>query len=163
MWWGLFLAKYNSAAFEWLAFGACTRFGDLRFLYSSSLVSCSDFGSPGKHIFSTFPKFILRWWELLSLLFHWSYVATSDKNCKIFVTVTKTKFSSLGLPFDIKVCQKHVKMPQILQNANRYSNRSSRQNELICLKGFSGKWKMTFWQPNKSKTCQNASNFAKRK
>ena len=112
-----------------------------------------------KHIFSTFPKFILRWWELLSLLFHWSYVGTSDKNCKIFVTVTKTKFSSLGLPFDIKVCQKHVKMPQILQNANRYSNRSSRQNELICLKGFSGKWKMTFWQPNKSKTCQNASNI----
>ena len=27
-------------------------------------------------------------------------------------------------------------------------------------RGFSGKWKMTFWQPIKSKTCQNAPNFA---
>ena len=51
------------------------------------------------------------------------------------------------------------KTPQILQNANSYSNESSRRNKLICLKGFSGKWRMTFWQPKKSKTCQNTSNF----
>ena len=49
--------------------------------------------------------------------------------------------------FDNQISQKHVKMPQILQNTNRYSNESSRQKELICLKGFSGKRKMRFWQP----------------
>ena len=53
---------------------------------------------------------------------------------------------------DIQISQKHVKMLQILQNAIRYSNESSRRNKLICLKGFSGKSKMTLWQPSKSKT-----------
>ena len=63
--------------------------------------------------------------------------------------------------FDNQISQKHVNLPQILQNTNRYSNESSQRKKLICLNGLSDKWKMTFWQPNKSRTCQNASNFAK--
>ena len=50
--------------------------------------------------------------------------------------------------FDNQISQKHVKMPQILQNTNRYSNESSRQKELICLKGFSGKWKIGIFKTN---------------
>ena len=130
-------------------------------------------GGMENRLLSTFPKFILPWGELLSLLFHWSY--QGDKN-KIFFTVkcmlcicsgqSKNQDGNLGLPFDIKkseprvflanekwhfenqTSQKHVKMPQILQNTNRYSNESSRLKELICLKDFSGKWKIGIFKTN---------------
>ena len=46
--------------------------------------------------------------------------------------------------FDNQISQKHVKMPQILQNTNRYSNESSRRKELFASRVFLANEKWDF-------------------
>ena len=53
------------------------------------------------------------------------------------------------------------KTPQILQNANRYSNESSRRNKLICLKGFLANEKEHFDNQKSQKHVKTPQIFCK--